>query len=65
MIEKLAAHSNKNPAIAILLTTGGGLAELAEKIVEFTHAHYQQVYFIIPDNALSAGTIMCMAGDRI
>jgi len=64
-VERLAAREDKNPVIAVFLTTGGGSAEVAEKIVEFAHAHYRQVYFVIPDNALSAGTIMCMAGDRI
>jgi len=65
VIEKLAACSDKNPTIAVLLTTGGGAAEIAEKIVEFTRTHYREVYFIIPEEAMSAGTIMCMAGDMI
>ncbi len=27
--------------------------------------HYSEVYFIIPDEAMSAGTIFAMSGDRI
>lgn len=27
--------------------------------------HYEEVYFVVPDYALSAGTIFCMSGDKI
>lgn len=64
-IEKLISRRDKKEAIAFFLTTAGGSAEVAEKIVECAHMHYQEVYFVIPDNAMSAGTIMCMAGDKI
>lgn len=27
--------------------------------------HYKEVYFVVPDFAMSAGTILCMSGDKI
>src|SRR6478609_2807025 len=49
----------------IILETGGGSAEVAEDIVRLVHAKYDEVNFIIPGWAKSAGTIMAMAGDEI
>lgn len=51
--------------LAFCLKTPGGQAEAAEKIVEIVRHHYQEVYFIVPDMALSAGTMLCMSGDKI
>lgn len=60
----------KNPAtarrrLAIILNTVGGLAETAEKFVDIIRFHYDEVYFVVPDFAMSAGTIFCMSGDKI
>ncbi len=64
-IEKLAARSEKKQAIAIFLTTPGGEATVAEKLVEVVRNHYSLVYFVIPVAAMSAGTIFSMSGDKI
>ncbi len=34
-------------------------------MVEIIRANYKEVFFVVPDVAMSAGTILCMAGDRI
>lgn len=34
-------------------------------MVEIMRFHYAEVFFVVPDFAMSAGTILCMAGDRI
>ena len=34
-------------------------------MVEIIRHHYGEVFFVVPDAAFSAGTILCMAGDRI
>jgi len=65
LVEKLAARSDRKAAIAIFLTTPGGEAEAAEKLVEVVRHHYSLVYFVVPVSAMSAGTIFCMSGDRI
>lgn len=51
--------------LVFFLNSPGGSAEAAEKMVEMMRHHYQEVFFVVPDSALSAGTILCMSGDRI
>ena len=51
--------------LVVILNTGGGSAEIVEKMVDITRFHYGQVYFIVPDFAMSAGTIFCMSGNKI
>lgn len=65
IIEKMAARTEKKDAVAIFLTTPGGQAEAAEKLVEVVRQHYSLVYFVVPVAAMSAGTIFCMSGDKI
>lgn len=52
-------------AIDIILETPGGIGERAEDIVRMLRDKYNDVAFIIPGAAMSAGTIMAMAGDEI
>ena len=61
-VEALATRRNK---LAVVLQTGGGSIEVAERIVNITRHHYSEVVFLIPDIALSAGTILVMSGDVI
>lgn len=49
----------------IILTTLGGSAEAVERCVNIVRHHYDEVNFIVPNYAYSAGTIFCMSGDRI
>lgn len=65
LVEKLAAKPTRKNAIAIFLSTPGGEAEAAEKLVEVVRYHYGLVHFVVPVAAMSAGTIFCMSGDRI
>jgi hypothetical protein len=39
--------------------------ETAERYVTVLRKHYEQVNFIVPDLAMSAGTVLCMSGDKI
>jgi hypothetical protein len=64
-IEDLANLPEKKDRIAVILKTPGGSAETVEKLVEIIRFHYNEVIFIVPDEAMSAGTIFCMAGDKI
>jgi hypothetical protein len=50
---------------AIILNTGGGLVEVTERMVNIIRHFYGEVVFIVPDVALSAGTIFVMSGDEI
>lgn len=56
---------NKKDKIFVILTTGGGSAIAVERYVNILRYHYQEVNFIVPDYAFSAGTIFCMSGDNI
>ena len=51
--------------IAIVLDTLGGIVEVVERIMSVIRHHYDEVDFLIPDRAMSAGTVLVMAGDRI
>ncbi|MDR1759096.1 MAG: hypothetical protein LBR60_01060 [Fibrobacter sp.] len=65
IIEELACDENKKNKIYIMLTTGGGSATVVERFVNILRHHYNEVNFIVPDYAYSAGTIFCMSGDNI
>lgn len=52
-------------AISVVLRTNGGSAETTERMVYVLRKHYEQVYFVVPDLAMSAGTILAMSGDKI
>ncbi|WP_281336845.1 SDH family Clp fold serine proteinase [Flavobacterium eburneipallidum] len=65
IIEDLANDADKKEKIYVLLTTGGGSAVAVERYVNILRHHYNEVNFIIPDYAYSAGTIFCMSGDNI
>lgn len=62
---ELRANDDKKDNLAIILTTPGGSAAAVEKMVDVVRKHYKEVYFIVPDAAMSAGTIFCMSGDKI
>jgi hypothetical protein len=51
--------------ISVVLRTTGGSAETVERLVDVLRHHYRTVNFVVPDMAMSAGTIFCMSGDRI
>lgn len=64
-IDKLKQDGSPKNRLIIFLNTPGGSAEIVEKLVEIIRFHYQEVYFVVPDEAMSAGTIFCMSGDKI
>ncbi len=63
--ESLSSCEGRRDNLVFLLQTPGGVAEMAEKMVEIMRHHYTDIKFIVPDYAMSAGTILCMAGDDI
>lgn len=58
-------EKSKSNTLTVMLTTNGGSAEVAERLVYIFRKHYSEVNFIIPDYAYSAGTILCMSGNDI
>lgn len=63
-IERL---DNRNAAkrAVIIVNTQGGTVEVIERMVDTIRTFYDDVTFIVPDRAMSAGTIFVMAGDSI
>jgi hypothetical protein len=55
----------KREKLVVLLDTTGGIVEVVERIVRVFRKFYKEVFFLIPDRALSAGTILAMSGDAI
>lgn len=65
-VEQVKDKSSRTEnAVSVMLRTGGGSAETTERMVAVLRKHYKTVNFIVPDIAMSAGTIFCMAGDKI
>ena len=65
VIEDRKKHDPAINRLVIVLTTGGGSAETVEKMVNVTRQHYDELLFVVPEMAMSAGTIFCMAGNAI
>lgn len=64
-IEELKRANTGRNKLAVVLTTGGGYIEVAQRIADTFRKHYQHVEFIIPNYAYSAGTVLVMCGDVI
>ena len=64
-IEDLKAQQPEQNRLTIVLNTPGGSVETVEKMVEIIRFHYSEVYFVVPDFAMSAGTVLCMSGNKI
>ena len=59
------ARESRRDTLIVILHTGGGVVEIVERIVRVFRKHYEEVKFLIPDQAMSAGTVLAMSGDDI
>ena len=64
-VQQVASSGDKRDGLAVVLETGGGFIEVVQRIVDILRQHYKVVDFIIPDYAMSAGTVLAMSGDAI
>lgn len=64
-VEDTCIEQPQRDRFALVINTAGGSVEAAEKMVEIIRYNYSEVYFIVPDFAMSAGTILCMSGNKI
>ena len=69
-LENIVKHAvelfqDRKGKIAIVLDTVGGYVEGVEHIVYVIRKHYAEVCFLVPEQAMSAGTVFVMAGDQI
>ena len=56
---------DKKESVAIILDTLGGVTEVVEQMVTVLRYAYRDLTVIIPDRAMSAGTIFTLSADRI
>ena len=61
----IEAKEDRGPNLVVILDTPGGVVEVVERIVRVLRHHYGEVRFVIPDRAMSAGTVLAMSGDDI
>lgn len=61
-IEKKAKRKRK---LVVILETTGGYIEVAQRIADIFRKHYRIVDFVVPNYAMSAGTVLVMSGDAI
>jgi len=59
------AIPSKRNSIAVILETPGGVVEVVERMVTALRHAYDDVSMIVPDYAMSAGTIFALSADRI
>lgn len=64
-IEAIGNGGARRDRLVTILNTPGGEVEAVERMVEMQRHFYSEVYFVVPNMAMSAGTIFCMSGDKI
>lgn len=57
--------SDKHDFAAVILDTPGGIVEVVERMVTTLRHAYENITVIVPDRAMSAGTIFALSADRI
>lgn len=65
IIEQICKDGQKHETLYVLLTTPGGSLNPVKRMVNIFRNFYEEVNFIVPDYAYSAGTVMCCSGDKI
>jgi membrane-bound ClpP family serine protease len=56
---------DRKDRVVVILDILGGVVEVVERMVVSLRHHYSELYFVIPDRAMSEGTVFAMAGDKI
>jgi ClpP class serine protease len=60
-----ALHGLKGDSLDLLLHSPGGSLEAADQIVQYLRAKYKHIRAIVPQNAMSAATMLACACDEI
>ncbi len=63
--EALEGVDDRRGTLLCVLETSGGYIDTAERIARIFRQHYGRVDFLVPNYAMSAGTILVMSGDGI
>ena len=65
LTEAMKKRSKSRSRLVVFLTTDGGVLEPTRRIADTFRTHYEHVSFVVPNRAMSAGTILVMSGDEI
>lgn len=57
--------STRKKELLVILHTNGGVVEEVQNIVNILRHHYKYVHFLVPVQAMSAGTVLALSGDKI
>lgn len=63
--DAVESRKSRRASLALVLETNGGFIEVTQRIADTLRRHYKRVDFIIPNHAMSAGTVLVMSGDAI
>lgn len=63
--EAIEDTKDRRGSLMCILETAGGYIDTAERIARIFRHHYGKVDFLVPSYAMSAGTVLVMAGDSI
>jgi ClpP class serine protease len=63
--DAIEAIDGRRDGLVVVIETGGGYVNVAERIARIFRHHYERVDFVVPSYAMSAGTILVMSGDAI
>jgi len=63
--DAIEMSSKRQDRIVIILETPGGIVEVVERIVSVIRNFYEEVIVIVPNQAMSAGTVLALSADRI
>jgi hypothetical protein len=64
-IEYRVKEGPRRKRLTVVLQTPGGYIETAERIANTFRKHYSWVSYVVPNQAMSAGTVLVMSGDEI
>ena len=57
--------NERKETLLVILHTNGGVVEEVRNIVQVLRNHYDDVHFLVPVCAMSAGTVLTLSGDEI
>ena len=63
--DAMETAQDRKDSVAVILDTPGGIVEVVERMVATLRSHYEDMTVIVPDRAMSAGTILALSADRI
>ena len=63
--DAIEAVGERRNSISVLLDTPGGIVEVVERMVATLRSNYEDMTVIVPDRAMSAGTIFALSANRI